>query len=172
MGNFRSVFFLLICLIPFNLHAAADDPPVRVVDLPQLEAALAEHRGKGILLNFWAIWCEPCIAEMPDLVSVAREFEDRGGVVLTVSYDLMVPDVTSEETLERVRGFVVERGFDLRVFIYDADDYDAINERFGLPGPIPMTVAIDRKGAVVDRHAGKSTRDEFAAMMRKAIAGS
>ncbi len=140
-----------------------------MVDLKGLEAAIAAHKGEGILLNFWAIWCEPCVAELPDLLAVGREFKGQHGIVLTVSYDLMVPDVMPNDVLKQMQTFVAARKIDAPVYIYNAPDYDAINQRFGLPGPVPMTVAIDRTGKVVERHAGQAGRAGFVTMMKKAI---
>ncbi len=148
---------------------AAAQPPIRIVDLKGLEGAIAAHRGKAVLVNFWAIWCEPCVAELPEFLAVGRDYRDRNAVVLTVSYDLMIPDVTRQGVLKSMRAFVAERKIDAPVFIYDAPDYDAINARFGLPGPVPATIAIDAKGRIVDRHAGQATREQFEALMRRAI---
>ena len=147
----------------------AAQPPIRVVDLKGLEAAIAAERGKAVLVNFWAIWCEPCVAELPQFLAIGRQYRDRNAVVLTVSYDLMIPDVTGQGVLKAMRAFVASHKIDAPVFIYDAPDYDAINARFGLPGPVPVTIAIDPQGTIVDRHAGQATREQFDEMMRKAL---
>jgi thiol-disulfide isomerase/thioredoxin len=160
---------LAACLLLGGPMVRAAGPEIRVVDLAGLGQALAAHRGQAVLLNFWAIWCEPCVAELPELLEVGRQFRARGGVVVTVSYDLMVPDVTKAGVLKQMQDFVARRGIDAPVFIYDAPDYDAINARFGLEGPVPATVAIDRGGAVVERLAGKGGRERFAAMMTRAL---
>ncbi|MFB3854140.1 MAG: TlpA disulfide reductase family protein [Vicinamibacterales bacterium] len=160
---------VVICLFASVGARAAEPPEIRVVDLKGLDAALQKYRGQAVLLNFWAIWCEPCLAELPDLLSVGREFRGKGGVVLTVSYDLMIPDVTREEVLGQMRRFAAERGIDVPVFIFEGEDYDQINERFGLPGPVPATISLDGMGRVVERHAGRSTREGFVKMMRNAI---
>jgi thiol-disulfide isomerase/thioredoxin len=144
-------------------------PAVRVVDLKGLDAAIAQYRGKAVLVNFWAIWCEPCVAELPEFLETGRDYRDRNAVVLTVSYDLMIPDVTRDGVLKQMRAFVAERKIDAPVLIYDGPDYDAINQRFGLPGPVPVTIAIDRAGQIVDRHAGQATRQQFEELMRKAL---
>jgi thiol-disulfide isomerase/thioredoxin len=157
-------FFLFGCS-----GAGLKEPDLRVVDLKNLDAALAECRGKGVLLNFWAIWCEPCVVELPELLQTAREYRGRDGVVLGVSYDLMVPDVTRDQVLKQMRAYVIEHKIDIPVLIYEADDYDAINKRFGLPGPIPVTLAIDRRGTIVDRQEGPSAKARFVAMMQKAL---
>jgi thiol-disulfide isomerase/thioredoxin len=168
----RSVNFLaafVACLVLAPSRATASDPDVRIVDLTRLDAALTQHRGQGVLLNFWAIWCEPCVAELPELVEIARQFRGRQGVVLTVSYDLMIPGVTGDEVLKQMHAFMAKRKIDLPVLIYDAADYDAINKRFSLPGPVPVTLAIDRSGTIVDRHEGRAGKSRLVAMMRKAL---
>jgi thiol-disulfide isomerase/thioredoxin len=162
---------LAVCLAVGPSRAAGSAADVRVVDLKGLEAALAAHRGQAILLNFWAIWCEPCVAELPELQEVGRQFRGTNAVVLTVSYDLMLPDVTPEGALQQVQAFLAQKKLDLPVYIYNAPDYDAINARFGLPGPVPMTVAIDRNGTIVARHAGRGGRERFIELIRKALGG-
>jgi thiol-disulfide isomerase/thioredoxin len=159
----------LLCLAVTRWGVRAAAPDIQVVDLKGLDAVLAAHRGEAILLNFWAIWCEPCVAELPDLLATGREFRDRKAVVVTVSYDLMVPDVTRGGVIKQMREFLAARKWEMPVLIYDAPDYDAINTRFGLPGPVPATVAIDKNGTIVERHAGKAGKAQFDAMMRKAL---
>jgi thiol-disulfide isomerase/thioredoxin len=169
MRTLRSLM-VFACLLLLGVPAGrAAQPEIRVVDLKGLSAVLAAHKGEGILLNFWAIWCEPCVAELPDLLAVGREFRGRRAVVLTVSYDLMIPDATPKDVLKQMQAFVAGRKIDAPVYIFNAPDYDAINQRFGLPGPVPMTIAIDASGRVVDRHAGQAGRAGFVAMMKKAI---
>ena len=168
----KCVSFTLI-LLGFSLIACTGsggrEPDIRIVDLADIESVVGEHRGEGVLLNFWAIWCVPCVEELPDLLDIARQYKDRDGVVLGISYDLMVPGANSDEILQQMREFVAERGIDIPVLIYDAADYDSINERFGLPGPIPATVAIGRDGAIVDRQEGPAGKDRFIAMMENAL---
>jgi thiol-disulfide isomerase/thioredoxin len=153
-------------------QAATAASDIRVVDLKGLEAAVARHRGKALLVNFWAIWCQPCVAELPEFLAVGREYRDRNAAVLTVSYDLMIPDATKDDVLKAMHAFVAARKIDAPVLIYDAPDYDAINARFGLPGPVPVTIAIDASGKIVERHAGQATRQQFEELMRKAIGRS
>ncbi len=154
---------------PLGIQAANSQPDIRVVDLKALDAAVASYKGKPLLINFWAIWCQPCVAELPEFLETGREFRDRNTAVLTVSYDLMVPEVTREGVLKQMREFVAARKIDAPVLIYDAPDYDAINERFGLPGPVPVTIAIDAAGRIVERHSGQATRQQFQELMRKAM---
>jgi thiol-disulfide isomerase/thioredoxin len=145
-------------------------PSVEVVDFQGLEAALAQRRGRGVLLNHWAIWCEPCVAELSELVEVAHEFKEQGGEVLLLSYDLMLPDKTADLVREQVAKFAAKRGIDVPILIYDEPDVDRLNQRFELPGGIPVTLALDREGKLVDRVDEQADKARFTEMMRKALA--
>jgi thiol-disulfide isomerase/thioredoxin len=137
--------------------------------LEAVEQALAAERGQAVLLNFWATWCPPCVAELPDLMAVAREYEERGGRVIGVSYDLMVPRVPREQVEEKVRAFLAERDLPFPGVIYEAQDFESIDARFDLPGSIPVTLAFDKNGKLVDRHDEGATRERFVEMMEKAL---
>jgi thiol-disulfide isomerase/thioredoxin len=148
---------------------AARTAAIEIADLARVDAVLARHRGRAVLLNFWAIWCEPCVEELPELGAVARRFRGDGGSVIGVSYDLMIPAARREDVLPRMERFLAARELDFDVLVFDGEDFDAINARFDLPGEIPVTLAIDREGRVVDRHEGKASAARFEAMMQKAL---
>jgi thiol-disulfide isomerase/thioredoxin len=139
-------------------------------NLASLEAALAKQHDHGVLLNFWATWCAPCVAELPGLVETAREFKGRGGELVLVSYDLMIPGVSRDDARTLVTSFVSKRKIEVPVFIYDAEGYDEINARFELPGEVPVTLAIDRHGKIVDRQEGRGDKARWAEMMQRALA--
>ncbi|MBI5432474.1 MAG: TlpA family protein disulfide reductase [Planctomycetes bacterium] len=149
--------------------AAKPAPSIEVVDLDGLDAALAKHRGRGVLLNFWAIWCAPCVAELPELMEVAREFAGQGGDVVLVSYDLTVPGATLDEARRDVTAFAATRGLDVPILIYQAPDYEEINRRYQLPGGVPVTLALDERGKILAVHDGQATKEEFRELMRTAI---
>ena len=148
---------------------SAVSPSIQFVDFAGLGPALAKERGDGQLVNFWAIWCAPCVAEMPELVEVAHEFRDQGGTVVGISYDIMVPGADASTIEPTMRSFLEGRKIDIPVLIYDDVDYEAINEAYGLPGEIPVTLAIDKTGKIVDRQHGQAGKERFREMMRKAL---
>jgi thiol-disulfide isomerase/thioredoxin len=149
---------------------AAHPPSIAFVSLEQLEKALAQERGHGFLLNFWAIWCAPCVAELPSLVETAHKFEGRGGGVVLVSYDMMIPNAKRDAVQTQMNAFVTQKKIDVPVLIYEDVDYEAINSRFQLPGEVPVTLAIDRNGKIVDREEGRADKQRMAEMMEHALA--
>ena len=149
----------------FSSACGPTAPTVVAVDFDGLQRLLASGGARATVVNCWATWCAPCVAELPDLLAAAAPWKESVEVVL-LSYDLMVPD----RGLDRVSGaakvkrFLEERKFALgdhvRVVLYD-DEVSKLDDRFDLPGPIPTTVVLDREGKVVGREKGAATRARF-----------
>jgi thiol-disulfide isomerase/thioredoxin len=92
-------------LVPWMRGAT---PTLMLADLNNHTHTLAEYKGKTVVVNFWATWCEPCREEMPSLQRLARRMADRNLVVLTVD---------AGEAPERIRRFVAQTGIDLPVLL-------------------------------------------------------
>jgi thiol-disulfide isomerase/thioredoxin len=58
-----------------------------LVDAPELDRLVQSHRGRVVLVDFWATWCPPCVGLFPHTVELSRRYADRGLTVLTVSVD-------------------------------------------------------------------------------------
>jgi cytochrome c biogenesis protein CcmG, thiol:disulfide interchange protein DsbE len=110
------------------------------------DVSLDDLRGRTVVLNFWASWCEPCQREMPALVEFAKE---RPGVQVV---GLAVTDVPSAS-----RAFAREVGADFPLGIDRRGDTIAT---FGATG-LPATVFIDREGRVAGTAFGELTRQQF-----------
>lgn len=92
----RALLFLLIGCAAAALLAGCDSKmtrekatPVTVtpVDRAGFDAAIAKHRGKVVLVDFWATWCGPCVEQLPHTLELGHELADRGLAVVTVSCD-------------------------------------------------------------------------------------
>lgn len=75
-------------------------PALKLKDLEGREHALEDYRGKVVLVNFWATWCEPCKEEMPSIERLRRSLEGRAFAVLAVN--LAEPDAIVQAFLARV----------------------------------------------------------------------
>lgn len=139
------------------------------LDWPAMQAELAQHQGEPYLLNFWATWCAPCVAELPELIEVIEEHHEQGLKLVTINYDLMVPGVDPSEMLPKLVEFQAAKGLHAPVLVYDADDYVPIDEALQLPGPIPVTIAFDATGKEVARTEGATDADGFRKLARAAL---
>ncbi len=146
--------------------AAARHVEVEAVDFDGLLKLLASGDAHATVLNCWATWCGPCVAELPDLLAAAAPYRERGVRVVLVSYDLLVPNSGLDRVsgAAKVKRFVEQRDWPLgdhvRVVLYD-DAAAKLDDRFDLPGPIPTTVVLDRGGKVVAREKGAADRARF-----------
>lgn len=62
-------------------------PPIVYEDQTGARHSLAEWRGRGVVLNLWATWCPPCVAEMPALDQLAVRLRPKGHIVLPIAFD-------------------------------------------------------------------------------------
>lgn len=146
----RNSAFLILVLVSLALPAAATSvqgdgfvvqtwqgpkPPDNALrDLQGRTWRLSDMRGKAVLLNFWASWCEPCRAEMPSLQAL-QQAHSQGLVVLAINY---------REAAPAVEVFVQRQGWTLPV-VTDPDG--ALARRWGI-GIFPSSVLIDARGRV------------------------
>jgi cytochrome c biogenesis protein CcmG/thiol:disulfide interchange protein DsbE len=122
-------------------------PDFVLKDLQGKDLKLADYKGKVLVLNFWATWCPPCRAEIPDFVEAYAANKDKGLEILGVSVDRM--------TADRLLPFVSKAKINYPVVLADAkivQDYE--------PGDyIPATIIIDKKGIVRHRHVGQMDKE-------------
>ncbi len=133
------------------------DAPAR--ELPTTDGrtmSLADLRGKPVLLNFWASWCEPCKDEAPALVEAQRRLERAGGTVL---------GVTVEDARSDSRRF--EREFRL-TFPSLRDVGGKLRDDYAGTG-VPETFVIDRAGKVVALQRGTVTRSFLDRALREVL---
>lgn len=110
---------------------------------------LADYRGKVVLLDFWATWCDPCRLEIPWFIEMQRKNKDRGFEVLGVSMD--------DEGWEVVKPFMKNIGVNYRVLIGN----DQTTELYGGVDALPTTFLIDRQGKIAAVHIGLASRKDF-----------
>ncbi len=110
---------------------------------------LSDYKGKVVVLNFWATWCPPCREEIPDLVSLQKQYAAQGLVVLGVSMDQGGP--------AKVASFAKKYGVNYPVVMGD----EKTSEAYGGIQVLPTTFIIDRKGNIVDGLQGGADRAGF-----------
>lgn len=148
---------------PPVLAVGAPAPPFVGATIRGLPFALDDLRGKVVLLNVWATWCEPCRTELPDLQALHARLEPRGFSVLGVSID-------AQRDATTLRNMVSSLGLTYPV-IHDARNQ--IGGPYRIVG-YPATFLIDRKGTLRWRRDGILQFDdpEFTALIDAALAES
>lgn len=135
-------------------------PVLAVGDLAAVKAHLAGGGGLRVV-NFWAMWCQPCVTELPELVALDAAVRPRGVQVIGVSLDLAVPgDRARIET--RLRDFLRQRGISYKNVLFTGN-VSSLLDAFDLPGSIPYTMIVADDGTVLWRHEGTTTRERIEA---------
>ena len=135
-------------------------PPLAVSDLQGNRFDLGRLRGRVVVLNFWATWCEPCKQELPSLRRLKEKLSDRPVDVLTVNYG---------EFPERITQFLDREGETPLTVLLDPQKEVARDWKVG---GLPMTFLVDTKGRA--RYVAFGERDwsapESVALVEKLLA--
>jgi thiol-disulfide isomerase/thioredoxin len=132
-------------------------PNFDVSNLDGQRVQLADYRGRPVILNFWASWCGPCIAEMPDLEAVMERFAEEGLVVFALN---------AAERFEAAYYFIREIGVSLTAFGLDPTaDVIRLYRVHGLPA----SFFIDRDGVITSLQLGQMTEEQIIAHVLEAL---
>ncbi len=102
-----------------------------------------------VLLDFWALWCVPCLKEMPELKKIARKYKESGLTIVAVNQD-------SPSDQSKVKPFVKQKRFNFVVILdEDKDLWDQFNVN-----ALPTSILIDQTGHVVYTHVGYKPGDQ------------
>jgi thiol-disulfide isomerase/thioredoxin len=146
---------LFLCLAPVHVSARQSDqqPTIRFVRNPDpapefnftgldgKPVSLAGSKGKVILLNFWATWCGPCRAEIPDLVELQNKYKDRLQIL-----GLVVDDDDEDAIQEFAERF--------RINYPVAIASNEIRMQYGGIAALPTSFLLDSEGRIVQKHEG------------------
>jgi cytochrome c biogenesis protein CcmG/thiol:disulfide interchange protein DsbE len=110
---------------------------------------LADFRGKAVLLNFWATWCQPCKIEMPWLEQMQQQYGPEGLQIVGIAMD----DASKED----IAKFTKEMGVNYPILL----GKESVGDAYGGVQFLPSTFFIDRNGKIVDRVFGLKSRSEI-----------
>ena len=124
-------------------------PEFELRDVNGRTVRLSDYQGKVVLINFWATWCPPCRAEMPDLVKLQREHRQKGLQIIGITYP--------PEQKDRVRRFARSLKVNYPIILGTRQ----LKARFSSDETLPLTIVIDRDGKVSNIIVGILLREEF-----------
>ncbi|WP_026889840.1 TlpA family protein disulfide reductase [Clostridium beijerinckii] len=136
---------------PNNIKTKAID--FNLKDLNGNELSLSDLKGKKVFLNFWATWCPPCKAEMPEIERLYQETKDS---------DLVIISIEIGEPLNTVKSFIDSNKYNFKVLI---DSDQSVATKYNITS-IPTSYFIDKDGNIVSKHVGGMNIDQMKAYIK------
>src|SRR5262245_16332131 len=123
------------------LREPVDVPAFTVTDIEGKTTSSTDWRGKVVLVNFWATWCPPCRAEIPDLIKLQEKYRDKL-VILGLSED--------EEGIDVVRRYVADHKVNYPIAMSTPE----LRKLFPTVRALPTTFVLDRDGKMAQKNVG------------------
>jgi thiol-disulfide isomerase/thioredoxin len=122
---------------------------------------LSDYRGKAVLLNFWATWCQPCKIEMPWFAELQKQYGPEGLQIVGIAVD---EDAAPADLAK----FATDLGVNYPILV----GQESVEDLFGGVQFLPATLYIDRDGKIVDKVFGLKGRGEIEDSIKKALGPS
>jgi cytochrome c biogenesis protein CcmG/thiol:disulfide interchange protein DsbE len=132
-------------------------PDFALQDASGQQLRLSAFRGKVVLLDFWATWCQGCATEIPWFVEFAGKYKDRGLSVIGVSLDA--------DGWKAVKPYIAKNGVDYPIVIGD----DSLANLYKVTA-MPVTLLIDQQGRIAATHEGVFSKDTYSSEIEKLLA--
>jgi thiol-disulfide isomerase/thioredoxin len=143
---------LLGVMVVMALAARSETyPELSVKDLSGQAQSLADHRGKVMVVNFWATWCGPCREELPMLNQLAGQYSAGDVFFVAISID-------DQSTRTKIPNFLEKKKITLPVWTGATTDTLA---QLDLGKFVPDTIILDRDGTIVGRIMGEAQRKDI-----------
>lgn len=153
---------------PDTANGTADEipaPDFTLVDQYGSTHTLSDYKGKTVFLNFWATWCPPCRAEMPEIQEIYEEYGSNESDVIVLG--IASPDMGKEGSAAHISAFLEENGYTYPV-VMDTDGIIAYT--YGV-NAYPTTFMIDSDGNVFGYVSGQITKDIMSSIIEQTKEG-
>lgn len=111
---------------------------------------LKDLKGKGVLINFWGTWCEPCKREMPELERQYKAYKDKGVEVVAIHVR------NNPQQIKQYLSSLKETP----TFHVAMDNDNLVTDAYGV-NPLPTTITVDKDGKVKSKHTGELTKEQI-----------
>ena len=138
-----------------NANSAKLAPDFSLTDVTGHPLKLSDYRGKPVVLDFWATWCEPCKQEIPHLIELQNKYPQRVQVI----------GISMDDDGDPVRAFQQQYKMNYPVAVGSAKLADQYGGVLGLP----ITFVIDSNGHIIARHIGATNFADIEAEVQKLL---
>ena len=149
-----TIFVICPRIVVSQLEEKKPAPTVILKDLSGKTLKLSDLKGKVVLLNFWATWCVPCGAEVPELVKWQTQYKSSGLKIIGVTYP--------PTNLAAVRHFVRAKNINYPILL----GTKKTKSLFDSTENLPMSIIIDKQGNIAGKIGGVIFQDEFGTYLR------
>jgi len=169
MRKRAGVVVLLLIAARAALAAAQTKAPSdpALIDAQGFQKVLEQHRGKPLLVNFWATWCEPCRDEYPMLNELAKQYGPKGLQVVGVSIDDDGDIILMRRFLARYKpvfpNYRKKPGDDMAAFRQSVLP--------GWTGTMPVSIFYTKDGRQAGNFVGEKGREQYEQMIQSLLAG-
>ena len=125
-------------------------------DLQNKKQSISQWRGKVLVVNFWATWCEPCRREIPEFIELQDKFRDQGLIFIGVALDQKI----------KVIRYSKEIGINYPVLLGGIESMKLAEAAGNRHAVLPFTVIFDRDGKIASTHIGRIARDKLEPILK------
>ena len=136
-------------------------PALTFKDLTGKKVSLASFKGKVVVVDFWATWCEPCKSEIPGYIELQKKYGAAGLVIVGVSLDKKKPAA--------VQKFADELGMNYTLVMGAIEDVDKFGGDPNGDIVLPTTFLINRDGRVIHQKQGLMDHEKYEAIVKQAL---
>lgn len=145
-------------------HDAVSQQPTLSFAYPDLEGAMqdvSQWRGKILVVNFWASWCEPCKQEIPEFIRLQQQYADKGVQFVGIALDEREP----------VQGFLQPLQANYPQLIAGDAGSALVTQLGDVIGILPFTIVVDSHGGIVHRQLGEFSSKDVMALIEPLLPG-
>lgn len=128
-------------------------------DMEGKPQALAQWRGKVMVVNFWATWCPPCRAEMPEFVKLQEKYKENGLIFVGIAIDQK----------DKVIAFADEIGVNYPVLLGELGAVELTRKFGNRLGGLPYTVVVDRSGHIAATEMGELSQAKLEPLIKSLL---
>ena len=179
MALISNIKFYLILIVFFNFYYSQIDTsqttvtenkepnyiPAYDFNLQALQSedsllTLSSLKGNVVLINFWATWCGPCIAEIPEFNSLLKKYEEKNFEILGISVN---------DTEQQLKKFITRFNVDYPLLFGSIEKMNTVIINYGGFNSVPVSYLINREGSVVRGYPGAILGDYWTSVLENDI---
>ena len=113
--------------------------------------SISEWKGKILIINFWATWCQPCRKEIPEFIALQEQYSDKGLQFIGIAID----DQGSVEE------YLVKTKINYPILIGDTTGIDLAHQLGNNIDAVPFTLIVNQQGKIIHQHPGEFSREQI-----------